>query len=531
MKKNIIAFLCIALSFTSIKAFGNNDNYSLALKFYNQKEYATAYTLFKNIANNKDEEEQKRISSHYYLAECLTQLGQYDGAAASYEYFIEEFPFSNFREGALYKLGIIYFNKAEYRRSREKLNFLLTAYPNSFNTGSAYYWMGETFAAENRFYEAEESFKNAISTRPYNVHIVNSIYSLAQLYERSGNYNEAVTNYDELLAYYKNHELAPMAQLRIGVCYFNLREYDSAVLELTDPLIKKLNEEKLFEARYFLASSFIRLREYRNAIEILNELKENNPSAENVNKINYSIAWIKFQTNDYLTAYEYFNELSLKTDDTLSISALYWSGEAKRYLGDNESANNIYNIFVQKYPNHPLATRAKLGKGTVFFSNNQSSEAESVLLEATRTGDELTKGRAFTILGEISLNRKNFDEARNNFSRAVQFSSRDLRLNMRALFGLGVTEFYLNNYNNSIRNLQEIKTKLNEFESDKVNFYLAESYLARGEYTAALRHYNQVSGTDEFLRKMTVYGKAYTYFNMKDFPNAVFYFYNTKFNF
>lgn len=530
MLRKILFFLTL-LIFNNITAVDEFDAYSNALKFFNNKEYATAYSMFKSISEDLSFEEQKRINSYYYTAECLVLLEQFDGAATVYEFLITEYPFSNFREDALYKLGIIYFNRAEYRRARERLSILLNSYPNSINNGSALYWIAESFAAENRFYEAEEYFNNAISTRVTNIYIVNSIFSLAQLYEKAGNYKEAVTNYDELLAYYKNHELAPKAQLRIGVCYFNLKEYDNAVLELTDPLIKNLHDKEIFEAKYFLAASFIRLKDYKNALAVLEEISNENLSQEELNKITYSVAWIKFQTNDYESAYNYFSELSQKSQDTLSISALYWSGEARRYMGENEAANQIYNSFVNKYPDHPLANRAKLGKGTVFFSKNQSAEAEAVLLEAAQMGDDLTKGKALTLLGEISLNKKNFENARNNFSRAVQFTSRDLMLNVRALLGLGIVEYYLNNYNNAVRNLQEIKTKVNDFENDKVNFYLAESYLARGEYAAALRHYNQVSDVDNTLKKQTIYGKAYAYFNMKDFSNSVYYFneFSTKF--
>lgn len=530
MSKKFFFFLSIIL-FCGITIANSNDDYSTALQRMNNKEYSAAYSLFKIVAEDNNADEQKKIMAKYYMGECLTLLGQLDGAASHFEEFIEEFLFSNYRDQALHSLGMIYYKRAEYRKAREKLLYLLETYPRSEYAGTVYYWIAETYAAENRFYEAEENFKKAIAAHPNNKFIVNSIYSLAQLYENMGKYSEAVANYDELLAYYKNNPLAPLAQLRIGVCYFNLKEYDSAVLELTDPLIKELSEKELLEAKYFLASAFVRLKDHQNALEIFNELLKVNLQQEFINKIKYSIAWVNFQNNDYQAAYEIFNFLSKNENDTLSISSLFWSAECKRYMGDNETSNQIYNQFVEKYPQHSLATRAKLGKGTVFFTSNQSSQAESILIDATISGDNLTKGRAFTLLGEINLNKKDYNQARNNFTSAVQFSANDLQLNSRALLGLGVTEFYLNNFNNAVNNLQQVKSKSSGFEPDKVNFYLAESYMARGEYAAALRHYNQVSNTDNTIRKETLYGKAYAYFNLKDFPNAVYYFneYTTRY--
>ena len=150
MLKKIFLFLSL-LIFNNISAIEEFDVYSNALKFFNNKEYATAYSLFKSISGDVTFEEQKRINSYYYTAECLVQLEQFDGAAIVYEFLITEYPFSNFCEDALYKLGIIYFNRAEHRRARERLTIFLNSYPNSINYGSALYWIAESFAAENRF--------------------------------------------------------------------------------------------------------------------------------------------------------------------------------------------------------------------------------------------------------------------------------------------------------------------------------------------------------------------------------------------
>ena len=58
------------------------------------------------------------------------------------------------------------------------------------------------------------------------------LYSLANAYEKIGDYNNAVKYYDQLLTYHKNSTLATSAQIRIGICYFKLKDYQSSILEL-----------------------------------------------------------------------------------------------------------------------------------------------------------------------------------------------------------------------------------------------------------------------------------------------------------
>lgn len=517
-------FFLILFAIINLHAQVTNSKYDSAMKLFEDKNYTAAYELFKSIEANNQSNDLEKSSSHYYSAECLMNLNQFAGAAAEFESFLKQYPLSSFKEHVLYKLGTIYYHNNEYRKARENLFALINDYPYSVYTGSAYYWLGESFAVENKFIDAEENFKEAISRRDNNSFITNSIFSLAQLYERTGDYTSAVTHYDELLTFYKNSPLAPKAQLRIGVCYFILKDYDSAVLELTDPLINNLTKEELIESKYFLANSFMRLKDYKSALSIFGELLTDSNDQTLNNKINYSIAWIKFQQNSFDEAFKLFDNLSKVENDTISISSLFWSAECKRYNRELEQANLIYDQFLKKYPNHQFASRAELGKGTSFYSKNLSKDAESSLYKAVNSNDPYSRGKAYALLGELKLNQKLFEEAKNNFQESIKLTANLPNIYLRSLLGLGVSEFYLNNYDNAIKNLEAIKSRDKVFETDKTNFYLAESYLMRGEYSAAIKHYNQISGDNNELRKPIIYGKAYAYFNMKDFPNAIYYF-------
>lgn len=518
------SILVLLLSLSNIYAQSINPTYNDALELYQNRNYTAAYELFKSVNSDNKSNELEKSASHYYAAECLKNMDQLDGAASEFESFIRLYPTSLFREKVLYNLGTIYYHNKEYRKVRDRLSLLINENPNSDYVGMAYYWIGESYAAENKFIDAEENFKEAISRREQNIFIVNSIYSLGQLYERMGDYNNAVSNYDELLTYYKNNHLASRAQLRIGICYFMLNDYDNAVLELTDPLINNLSRDELIESKYFLANSFMRLKDFRNAKQIFEELILDSKDQSLNHKINYSIAWIMFQENKFDEAFKIFDELAKVENDTIAVSSLFWSAECKRYSGNLEEANQLYDQFIKNYPSHKYASRAELGRGASFYTKNLTQEAESSLVKATYTNDAYAKGKAYTLLGELKLNQKLFSEAKSYFQEAIKLSSNIADIYNRALLGLGVSEFYLNNYDNAVKNLELIKNRDKIFEADKTNFYLAESYLMRGEYSAAIKLYNQVSLDNNELRKPVVYGKAYAYFNLKDFPNSIYYF-------
>ncbi len=523
MKKILYAILLLLITKELYPQFDKN-NFDLGIQFLTNKNYLAAYELFDRISNDESYDIQQREAAHFYASECLLKSGAKSGAIIKYESFLSSYPYSNYKQTVLYNLGTVYFENGEYRKSRERLNSLIQGYPDNEFIGSSYYWIAKCYASENKFIEAEENFNNAVSYRAANNFIQHSIYSLAQLYEMQGDYKNAVSNYDELLAYYKNHYLAPKAQLRIGICYFNLKEYDSAVLELTDPLINDLTGQEKYEAKYYLANSFVRLQDYTNALAIIEELSSENLDDALKNKIKYSLAWIKFQTSDFENAYDIFDDLSKSQNDSLSINALYWSAECKRYMGSIDEANEIYKTFLEKYPHHYLASRAQLGKSTVLYNQSQTPEAEKSLLDAVLSNDPFTKGRAYTLLGEMKLNDRLYNEAEAYFQQAKKFAGGYIEINNRALLGLGVSQYYLNQLDGSIDNLEILKSSSKDFERAKVLFYLAESYFLRGEYTEALKNYNQIITQDELLKRQALYGKAYAYFNLKDFPNSIYYF-------
>jgi TolA-binding protein len=522
MIKKIFLFVLIISSVVFSQQL--NDRFDNAVNLYNNNEYADAYKEFSELSSDNSLDIQKRAAAKYYEGNCLLNMNELNGAVIELEKFIDSYKTSNFREEALYKLGSAYFMKGEFRKARERLLFLITIYPGTEYLGSAYYWLAEAYAGENMNYEADDYFKKAIAEYSTNKYIVNSYYSLAQLYEKLNNFESAVNYYDELLAYYKNDPLAPKAQWRIGICYFNLKKYDYAVLELSDPMIKNLPVEVQNDVNYFLANAHARLKEYKEAQNIYEEVLKNDLKNDFKDKINYGLAWVSFQTGNYEKAYNIFEELQKSSDDSLAINSLYWSGEAKRYLGDSKTANEIYNNFIAKYPEHPLASRAQLSMGTVFFGTDNPLEAEKMLLKASISKDPATKGKANTLLGEMRLNQKNFEQARDYFHTALKYTKGDDELLNRASLGMGVANFYLDNISDAANQLETLKKRDENFEKDKVNFYLAECYLARGEYSAALKYYKMLNANADVFKKQSLYGKAYAYFNMKDYPNAIYFF-------
>ncbi|MCF8259185.1 MAG: tetratricopeptide repeat protein [Melioribacteraceae bacterium] len=486
--------------------------------------YSKAFQTFSKLDNLEPTPKEIYSASYYYSALCLIEINQIEGALVKLEDFVSSFKSSNYRKDALYKLGTIYYLRKEYERSRRSLFTLSRDYPDDDLVGAAYYWIGESFITEGKLGEAEEFLKESISLREKNKYLDYSIYTLGNLYEKVGKYSEAVAYYDELLTYYRSSDLAKLAQLRIGISYFKLEEYDAAILELTSPLIEELPFEQQTEAQYVLANSLFKQNQFAEAEAKFEQLLNESSEKEKKDKIQYGLAWVRFQTGQFESAYELFDLLSITAVDKVAESGLFWSGECKRYLGNLSAARRIYTKFLTDYPMSDLVPQVRLNLGLIDFNEGNVESAKSHLEYATKSQDNFAKAKALTVLGEINLRGNNYNQARDSFNEAVQLKDISAELTNRAKLGFYISQYYLKNYGDVIENLSKLLRNNNRFEKEKVSFYLAESYYQLGNFLDASKFYSNIDPNNGEIGEQALYGKAYSHFNMKDYPNSSYFF-------
>jgi TolA-binding protein len=516
-----ILLLIFALFYSGLFAQNIPLQYKEAMDAYSRNDFTLAVKLFDSFGKYYTIDDEFSSTAYYYLGLSLIKLEKIDASISAFEFFVNKYTWSNFRDDALYALGKFYFEKADYSNCRERLIVILNDYPESEFVGPANYFIGESFSAEENYDNAVQYLTKCYSIKTNNKYIDFSLYSLGYVNEKLSKYKNAVAYYDTLLTYFKSSSLAPEAQVRIGICYFKLKDYDNAVLELSDPSIDELPQKQYDEAKFILANSFYRLKEYNDAQTTFNKLIEKNPSTYFLRESKYGLAWCSFQQQKYENAYGIFDNLSKSGNDSIAINSFFWSAECKRYYGKESEANLIYEEFLRRYPNSSLIPRVQLQLGIINF-DEQKQYAEQNLNAALSSNDIYVKVKALTILGELKLNQKYFNVAKNCFLEALELSDVNPDLYLRDLLGSGVSSYYLKDYTETIATLNKLHLKNSQFESDKVNFYLAESYFSKNDFVNANKYYSKIDETNKELLPQLLLGRGYTYFNLKDYNNASF---------
>jgi tetratricopeptide (TPR) repeat protein len=166
----------------------------------------------------------------------------------------------------------------------------------------------------------------------------------------------------------------------------------------------------------------------------------------------------KFQIPDSLTTrgYDYFNG-SISKNQADSVRALLY---AKCWVDKSKSEKN--------YKQLASAYRALLFRAD---KADQIHYADSVIIAARQTNDDLVLGAAYMTKGIVEYDRKHLKDALDNYLTADQYVSKtdDQYLTHKVKYGIGLTKCYLGFYDEAISLLREC---VSYFEEENDRAYL-----------------------------------------------------------
>lgn len=521
MKKLLTLFFFISILNIIISPQDLLD-YHKGLDKYNTAEFSEAIHYLNKFYLQYSHVDEIYSTAKFYEADALYKIGELDAAASIFNYLVNNFSNSNFRADALYNLGLINFQLTRYDQSRKFFSKFSEEYKSNSNYGSSLYWIGETYSLEDNLNNAELILKQAIDLNT-NYYIDYTIFSLAKVYEKKNDYKNAVKYYDKLLTFYKDSPLASFAQKQIGIAYYHLEDFQSSILELNNPLIKGNDNTEKVQNLYLLANSNFRAKNFANAEKIYLEIINDHPTSPLVRDSKLGLAWSYFQQKKYENAFDAFSSIKNRRDN-ISEEASFWSAETQRYLGNYRVTKEHFQTFLSNFPNSKFVPNAIYKLGVIYYTDRDYAHAKDYLSNERLKSDSRYLAQAYVILGQISLNENNYSEAEKYFRETIELNVSENNINNSSKLGLAVSLYQQNRFEESKAVLNNILNDNSNYERNKVLFYLAENNFMLKEYATAVSNYKKIDLTDSEVNNLTLYGLGYSYFNLKDYENASYYF-------
>jgi len=148
----------------------------------------------------------------------------------------EDEPDSSIAHAALFFIGRAYTNLDSNTKAVTYYNKLLSEYPSSSYGDDALYRMGRIYSIDNQTSKAVESFGRVPEEYPYGDKTDEALWEMGWIQYKSGDWNDAKESFSDMASLYKNTALGEKALYWQAKCHVNLGESEQA-LELCRQIV------------------------------------------------------------------------------------------------------------------------------------------------------------------------------------------------------------------------------------------------------------------------------------------------------
>ncbi|WP_100610691.1 tetratricopeptide repeat protein [Confluentibacter lentus] len=549
----LIAFIFCYQVIAQQSATYTNDlvDFQKALTLYNNQQYLASQSLFSTVQKTAKEDVLKSDCA-YYIANCAVRLNQ-QNADRLVEDFVEEYPTSTKRNTAFVDVADYYFVNGKFphalkwyakvdedalsRKEKEKFNFnygysafsakqykeakqYLAKVENSQEYGSqAKYYIGFMAYEGNDYETANQYFDQVTDQERYKEKLS---YYQADLNFRLGKFEEAIKLAKEQLAKGDESEVSELSKI-IGESYFNLKDYAAALPYLKAYKGKngKWNNIDFYQLGY----AHYKQGDYENAISEFNKIVGGNDATAQNAYYHLGESYIKLGKKP--EALNAFRNASQMTYD-LKIQEDAWLNYAKiSYEIGNpyQSAPQVLAEYLNKYPKTSYKEEIETLLIDSYITSKNYKEALRLLEGKNSFENKVALQKVAFYRGLEVYNEGNYLEAKSLFDRSLK-EQRDNNYTARATFWKAETDYNLNNYNDALVGFKQFAQQSSASttpENINIDYNLAYTYFKLKNYPQASQHFNQFINKrkDDKVRLNDAYLRlGDTYFVSSDYNDA-----------
>ncbi len=488
-----------------------------ALALYNNEQYQAAQSIFSKVKKETDNLETK-ANSAYYEANAAVRLNQL-GADRLMESFVENYPTSTKRNSAFVDVAEYYFETGKYpyalkwynkvdqkalsRGEMDKFNF---------NYGYSLFSSGKQKEAESYLRKVENSPVYGSQAKYYQGYIA---------YQQD-DYEEANRRFDEIKDPEILEEKMDYYQADMN---FKLGKFEEAIKLAKSQMAKNDRKEKS-ELSKIIGESYFNLEQYADAIPYLEDYRGKRGKFSNTDY--YLLGYSFYKQGDYANAIQQFNKI-IDGKNSVSQNAYYHLAECYLKLDKKQEALNAFRNASQMDFSPDIKRDADLNYARLSYEiGNPYEPVPQVISDYLAAYPNSKNSQEMQeLLVDSYITSKNFEGAMQLLEENRNYASKATY--QKVAFYRGIELFMNGDYAAATENFgKSLDSAEDALFKARANYWKAESEYLLNRFDDALVDYLQfqqnprAKNTEEF--KELDYNLAYTYFKLKDYDNAIFYF-------
>ncbi len=363
-----------------------------------------------------------------------------------------------FRDEALLKLGILYFNMGQFETAKEKFNGVKKSKPDLYRQAQTY--LAELYFKQKQYDPAAKIYNRLI---PLYTSQADKAAALSEQYVvsliRAGKIAEskkAIKRHNKQFA--SDKISSARFSIELADFYRKNKKYDKAVRILNTVKKKYKTSEFVDDADYMLALIHISLNRIEEAFKILTKFYNNYPNSDRLSAALNTLGNLYFRSEKYDNAIVMFkNALKAKHDAELGQNIT--SNLIKTYTltGFWDAAQALAREYVKAYPNANDLLDKKIIIAQAYINLNQFQNAVEYLKKIKLEADADREPEIQFYIGEALLKGGQYENAIAEFVKIPLLSKKTkLQWEASALYYSGQSYEKLGRTEDAIRMYKEI---------------------------------------------------------------------------
>ena len=358
-----------------------------------------------------------------------------------------------------YSQGVEYYNRRAYTDARTYFGKALKYRKDTKITALAYYWLGDTYYAMQKYPQARENYQNFRETT-----------GASQMAE----FNRALYN--------------------IAYTYFNQKQYSKSTKRFSSFLRTNNRDEALkTDAMLRLADSYFISKKYDNALSWYNKVLANNTN--DLDYATYQKAFCYGAKGDFNGKIRTLQDLTSKfTRSQYYDDALYEIATTYNIINDQRHAISNFERLIREKPKSKLSKEALVKIGFLYYNNNQYEQAINSLKQVVnKYPASLEAKEALKTLENVYMDMGKVDEYF-AYAKGLDFVQVSTSMEDSLTFTTGENYYMSGDCNNAVKQLVKYTDKF-----PKGGFVLkAYNYLTlclekQNDTIAALAYYEKIA--------------------------------------
>ncbi len=202
------------------------------------------------------------------------------------------------------------------------------------------------------------------------------LFTMGQLEVKKKKYKKAISLYRKILAQYPHYIFISDVRIELGKTLFEVNSFSKALTQLNEVI--KQNPRKVYESSdlmLHIGNSYYHIGKYKEARKVLGEVYNLYPGLESAHIVLTRIGDILVDEDQIEKAKKIFNFVTEKYPGTDGF--IISSMRIAKYNDNRSEKENIYQVIISEYSEHPMAHLARLRMAEIEYNAGEYEKSIS----------------------------------------------------------------------------------------------------------------------------------------------------------